>query len=138
MTSVRKLIVLAVVTGLLIFLPGCRKPVHQQGPFYIMLTYNGGNCQQNGSMGVIEVPYDQNIIYQGAAALSQFQINFAGGSCPFAPGNCPVNSPNGSPVNVGTPSANAVNNTYNYSSMMIDNQQCTDGGAMGLRVKPGP
>ena len=103
-----------------------------------MLTYNNGNCQQNGSSGVIDVPTGQNVIYQGAAALSQFNIQFAGGNCPFASSSCPVNSPNGTPINVGQANANAVGNTYYYSSMTIDNHQCTDGGAMGLRVKGGP
>lgn len=137
MTSVRTLLALAVVTGLLILLPGCHKPVGQQGPQYIMLTYNGGNCQQNGSTGVIDIWSNQAVIYQGASALNSFQIQFAG-DCPFATGNCPVSSPNGNPINVGQPNGNAVNNTFYYSSMMINAQQCTDGGAMGLRVKGGP
>ena len=139
MISVRRLLVSAVLAGLLISLPGCHKPtpVHQLGPFYIMLTYNNGSCQQNGSSGIIDIPYDQNIIYQGAAALTQFQVNFSA-DCPFAQGNCPVNSPNGNPDNVGQPNGNAKGNSYNYGSMMINNQQCTMGGPMGVRVKPGP
>lgn len=137
MPSVRRLFVLAVVAGLLIFLADCRTPVRQQQePFYIMLTYNNGSCQQNGSTGIIEIPSDQNVIYQGATALSQFSVQLP--TCPFASGNCPVNSPNGNPMNVGQPTSNSKGNSYDYSGLMINNQQCTMGGPMGVRVKPGP
>ncbi len=135
MTSVRRLFVLAAVAGLLIFLPGCKstKP-GGQGPQYVMLTYNNGNCQQNGSSGVIDVVPNQAVIYQGASALSQFQIQFS--SCPFA--SCPVSSPNGNSVNVGQPNTGAAGNTYYYSGMTINNQQCNDIGPLGVRVWPGP
>lgn len=137
MTSVRRLFALAVVTGLLVVLPGCHGPTgQQQGPQYIMLTYNGGNCQQNGSTGVIDLWSSENVIYQGASALNQFQVQFS--TCPFASANCPVNSPNGSAVNVGQPSGSAVNNTYYYSSLTINNQNCTNSGALGVRIKGGP
>src|SRR5579872_1249333 len=102
MPSVRRLSALALVAGLLIFVSNCRStpsPPTALGPFYIMLTYNNGNCQQNGSTGMIDIPSDQNVIYQGATALTQFSVQFS--ICPFASGNCPVNSPNGSPMNVG-------------------------------------
>jgi len=135
MSSFRGWIMLAVAVASVVLLPSCqRKPV-AQGPFYIMLTWNGGACQQNGSPGVIEVPYDENVIFQGAAVLSQFQVQFPNGSCPFA--SCPVNSPNGNAVNVGKPNPNAGGNTYNYSGMMIDNQQCNP-APTGMRIKPGP
>jgi len=101
-----------------------------------MLTYNNGNCQQNGSTGVIDVPSGQNVIYQGASALSQFNVGFS--TCPFASGNCPVNSPNGTPMNVGQPTGSAVGNTYSYTGLTINNQTCTNGGQMGVRIKPGP
>src|SRR5579863_3148138 len=104
MPSVRRLFPLAVVAGLLLLLPGCHNkvPTGQQGPQYIMLTYNGGNCQQNGSTGVIDVWSSEPVIYQGASALNSFNIQFAG-TCPYATENCPVSSPNGNPVNVGQP-----------------------------------
>ena len=138
MPSVRRLFALAVVAGLLVVLPGCHSSPtgQQQGPQYIMLTYNNGNCQQNGSSGVIDIWSSQSVIYQGASALTEFQIQFS--SCPFAAANCPVNSPNGNAINVGQPTGSAVNNTYYYSSMMINNQQCTLAGPMGVRVRPGP
>ena len=138
MPSVRRLFALALVAGLFTFLASCRSttPPTALGPFYIMLTYNNGNCQQNGSTGIIVIPSDQNVIYQGASALSQFSVQLP--SCPFASGNCPVNSPNGSPMNVGQPTSNSKGNTYNYSGLMINNQQCTMGGPLGVRVKGGP
>jgi len=137
MMSVRRLFAAAAVAGLLMVLPGChRTPTGQLGPFYIMLTYNNGNCQQNGSSSVIDVPMDQNVIYQGASSISQFNVVLA--SCPFASGNCPVNSPNGTPMNVGQPTSSAKDNTYTYTGLTINNQTCTDGGQMGVRIKPGP
>jgi len=138
MTSVRRLFALGLAASLSSFLLGCRHtPPTALGPFYIMLTYNSGSCQQNGSTGVIDVPSNQNVIYQAATSLSQFNASFSG-NCPFAAGNCPVNSPNGTPMNVGLPNGNAVNSTFMYSGLTMDNQQCTDAGAMGVRIKPGP
>ena len=68
----RKLVSLAVLAGLLVFLPSCHRHGGQSvGPQYIMLTYNNGNCQQNGG-AVAEVDTANNVIYQGAAAISQF------------------------------------------------------------------
>ena len=133
MTQCRRLIVLAVVAGFLVFLPSCKHNPTAVGPFYVMLTYNNGSCQQNGSSGVIDVPSNENVIFQGGAALTQFQIQFQ--SCPFASTACPVNSPNGNSYNAGTPSSGAVGNTYNYTSMTINNQQCNMPGPMGMRIK---
>jgi hypothetical protein len=138
MTSVRSRITLAVLVSLLVFLPACNRhvPVKGEGPFYIMLVYNGGSCQQNGSMGTIDVPQDQPIIYQGATALSNFQIELQ--RCPFAAVNCPVNSPNGNSVNVGAPVPGSANTTFPYSAMTINGQACTDGAQMAIRVRGGP
>jgi hypothetical protein len=140
MSSVRRLFALAVMASILAVLPGCHSnPTgQQQGPQYIMLTYNNGNCQQNGSSGVIDIWSSQSVIYQGASALNQFNIQFSGTSCPFAASNCPVNSPNGNAINVGQPTGSAVNNTFYYSSITINNQTCNGVGSMGVRVKPGP
>jgi hypothetical protein len=133
MTSCRRLIALAVVAGFLVFLPGChRTPPTTAGPLYIMLTYNNGTCQQNGSTGVVDVAPGQSAIYQGAAALAEFQVQFT--ACPFT--SCPINSPNGTSVNAGPPVANAAGNTYYYSAMTINNQQCNNIGPLGLRVWP--
>jgi len=105
------------------------------GPQYIMLTYNNGTCQQNGQ-AVVEVSTADTVIYQGAAAISQFNIQFQ--SCPFASTACPVNSPNGTSVNVGQPQPNAGGNYYGYTSVTIGNQPCTNGPQMGIRVRGGP
>ncbi len=138
MISVRRLLSVVVLAAVLVFLSSCHHnpTATQQGPQYIMLTWNGGNCEQNGSAGVIDVYQNQAVIYQGAAAVTEFQVQLS--SCPFAAGNCPVNSPNGSPVNVGQPMASAVGSTFMYSGLMMGNQQCNNPGAMGLRVRPAP
>ena len=103
------------------------------GPQYIMLTYNNGNCQQNGA-AVAEVDAQNAVIYQGAAAISQFNIQFQ--SCPFASTACPVNSPNGSSINVGQPVPNAAGNYFGYTSVTIGGQQCNNVQSMGVRIKP--
>lgn len=132
MTSCRRLVSMAVVAGFLVLLPGChRETPTAVGPLYIMLTYNGGNCEQNGSTGVLDVYQNQSVIFQGASAVSQFQVQFD--RCPFT--SCPVNSPNGTPVNVGPPNANTAGNTYNYTSMTINNLQCNNPGPMGMRIR---
>jgi hypothetical protein len=97
-----------------------------------MLTYANGNCEQNGSTGIIDVPKNQAVIFQGASVVSQFHIEFD--RCPFA--SCPVDSPNGTPVNVGPPNANATGNTYHYTAMTINKMQCNDVGSLGMRVWP--
>jgi hypothetical protein len=137
MTSGCSRFAVAVVVGFLVFLPGCHHDIDhskQLGPLHISLAYNSsdGSCQQNGSAAVIDVWQDQQVIYQGAAVVPQFQVQFP--RCPF--GSCPIDSPNGSPVNAGTPSAGARSTTYNYSGMTIGNKQCNNPGAMGLRMRP--
>ena len=134
MTSVPRWFAVVLLAALVISFPSCHHP-EQQGPQYVMLTYNNGKCQQNGSSGVIDLWSNLPVIYQGAATLTEFQINFQNG-CPFS--SCPVNSPNGRSDNVGQLAVSSVGNTFNYSSMMIDNQNCTLGGAMGVRIKSGP
>ena len=121
------------MAGFLAVLAGCRsdKAPAAPGPQYVMLTYNGGNCQQNGGTGLVDIDPNQAVVYQGASTLSQFQIQLS--SCPFA--SCPVNSPNGTSQNIGTPKPSAAGNTYYYSGMTIDNEKCTDMGTMGVRIK---
>jgi hypothetical protein len=97
-----------------------------------MLTFNGGTCEQNGSSGVIDVYQKQAVIYEAAAILTNFQVEFA--ACPF--NSCPVSSPHGTSVNVGKPIAGAIGMTFNYRGLTIDNQNCTNAAQMGLRIKP--
>lgn len=126
---------LAVLAGFLLFLSGCApKHVKQLGPFPIGLSYNNGSCQQNGSSGVIDVPSDQSVTYQGAIALNQFQLQFS--SCPFE--SCPITSNNGAPANAGQPKPGTANNTYYYSSITINGQQCNGVQSMGVRIRGGP
>jgi len=125
---------LAVLITFLLSLAGCHRGTTQPEPLYIMLTFNAGACQQNGSYGVVDVYQNQVVIYQTAAALPEFQVRFA--ACPFA--SCPVDSPHGMSVNVGQPNAGTAGATFNYSGLTINNQQCSDAGTMGVRVKPSP
>ena len=90
---------LAVLAAVLFFLPGCHRTPKDPGPLYIMLMFNGGACEQNGSTDVIEVPPDRAVIYQTAAELTDFEVRFT--ACPFS--SCPVSSPHGRSVNVGQP-----------------------------------
>jgi len=125
---------LAVLAASLVGLTSCQhvraaQPVTQ----YISLSYNNGSCQQNGSSGVIDIVQNQPVVFKGATSVNQFQAQFT--TCPFT--SCPVNSPNGSPVNVGQPTG-TVGTTYNYSSLTINNQPCNGPGSMGLKVKGGP
>ena len=136
MTPFHRLLALAVLPALLVFLPGCHKASAPTGPQYIMLIYNGGNCEQNGGAGIVDIYANQPVIYQGATAQLEFQINFA--RCPLAAGNCPVNSPNGTSVNVGAPLPSAAGSTFMYSSLKIDNEPCNGAQSMGLRVLPSP
>ena len=131
-----KILALAALAGLLLLLPGCRSKTVASGPQYIMLVYNNGNCEQNGGTGIIDVYANQPVIYQGATAQTEFQIQFT--SCPLTAENCPVNSPNGSSVNVGVPLPSATGSTFMYSNMKIDNEPCNGAQAMGLRVRPAP
>jgi hypothetical protein len=121
------------ISAFLLYLPGCHRSATLE-PQYILLTFNGGACQQNGTNGVVEVSADQPVIYQGASGmLTQFQVQFT--ICPFA--SCPVNSPAGDSANVGKPLAASAGATFRYSGMSINNQRCIDADTMGLRVRPG-
>lgn len=128
-----RIAVAAVITGVA-FLPGCHSHQLTDEPQYIMLTYNGGSCQQNGSPGMIDVDKSRAVIYQGASFLRQFRVGFT--TCPFIAGNCPVSSPNGESMNVGKPNRDAAGSTFMYSGLSMDSQPCTNSAQMGLRVKP--
>ena len=134
MISAYRLLAFAVLLALVVFLPGCHKTPASNEPQYIMLTYNGGSCEQNGSTGVVDITANQALIYQGATAQSEFKIDFT--SCPLSGSNCPVNSPNGTSVNVGPPLASSAGSTFMYRSMTIDNQPCNGSQNMGVRVRP--
>lgn len=123
---------LVVLVTVLLSLAGCHHQSAETGPLYIMLMYNGGACEQNGSQGILEVYENQAVIYQTAAELAQFQVRFT--ACPFA--SCPVDSPHGMSVNIGQPNPGMVGTTFNYSGMSISNQQCTDAASMGVHVNP--
>ncbi len=125
---------LAVLAACLVFLPGCHRPAKDSGPLYIMLMFNGGACEQNGSSGVIEAAQDRVIIYQTAAELAEFEVRFV--ACPF--GSCPVSSPHGMSVNVGKPNPGTAGTTFTYAGVKIDNQPCNNASSMGLRVKLAP
>lgn len=137
MTTASRLLALTLLLALLFCLPGCHKtPVASDEPLYIMLVYNGGNCEQNGGTGIVDIYAGQVVIYQGATAQAQFKIDFA--SCPLSADNCPVNSPNGNSANVGQPLASAAGSTFMYNSMSIDNRPCNDAQSMGVRVHARP
>jgi len=122
-----------VIPALLLLLPGCHRNTESFEPQYIMLTFNGGACEQNGSNGVVEVIANQPVIFQGATAmLTQFQIDFS--NCPFA--SCPVSSPAGDSANVGKPTPGSAGTTFHYAGMTIDHERCNDTENMGLRVRP--
>ena len=140
MTSRQVRFALPLLIAFLTILPGCQEhhPVGLVGPLTIKLANNNGQCTQNGSTGVIDVVEGQDITYELAVAGAnpQFDVQFS--SCPFASAKCPVNSPQGTPQDVGTPTASAVNNTYYYSSVTVNNQACNNGAStFGLRIKPG-
>jgi hypothetical protein len=122
----------AAFVGLLVLLTSCHRAT--AGTQYISLSNDGGTCKQNGSTGVVDVSADDKVVYQGAAAVSQFQVQFD--TCPFA--SCPVTSANGSPVDMGKPNAGAAGKTFNYTGLTINNQPCNLPGPMGLRVRGGP
>jgi hypothetical protein len=140
MTSRQVRFALPLLIAFLTILPGCQEhhPVGLVGPLTIKLANNNGQCTQNGSTGVIDVVEGQDITYELAVAGAnpQFDVQFS--SCPFASAKCPANSPQGTPQDVGTPTASAVNNTYYYSSVTVNNQACNNGAStFGLRIKPG-
>jgi len=116
-----------VLTGSL----GCRKSADESGPQYILLTFNNAACEQNGSTDVIEISPNRSVVYQGAATLRQFEMRFA--ACPFS--SCPVSSPHGTSMNVGPPNPGTAGTTFNYTGMTIDNLPCSNGAALGVRIK---
>jgi len=121
-----------VLFGLLLLLPGCHRKPAAQGPQYIMLVFNAGACEQNGSTGIIDLSQDEAVIYQGAADPTQFRVQFV--TCPFA--SCPVDSPHGISVNIGKPSAGTAGTTYMYSALSMSNEPCKNLGQMGVRINP--
>jgi hypothetical protein len=123
---------LAVVTCLLLVLPGCHRTTTDTGPQYIMLTFNNAACEQNGSTDVIEIPSNRAVVYQGAAIISQFEVRFA--ACPFS--SCPVKSPYGTSMNVGPPNPGTAGTTFNYTGMTIQNEPCKNAASLGVRIKP--
>lgn len=134
MTMPCKRSALAVLTGALLFLPACHHQAKETGPQYIMLTFNAGACEQNGSTDPIEVHQDRSIVYQGASLVSQFEVRF--NACPF--NECPVNSPHGTSVNVGQPKTDAVGTTFNYTAMSINGDPCRNAASLGIHIVPGP
>ena len=134
MTSTYSRAALAVLAAVLSVLPGCHRTPKDSGPLYIMLMFNGGACEQNGSTEVIEVPADRAVIYQTAAELTDFEVRFT--ACPFS--SCPVSSPHGRSVNVGQPNPGAGGTTFNYAGITMNHQSCNNAGTMGLRVKLTP
>ena len=134
MTMLCKRSALAVLTGTLLLLAACHHQTKETGPQYIMLTFNGGACEQNGTADVIEIHEGRGVVYQGASLVSQFEVRFA--TCPFA--ECPVSSPHGTSVNVGQPNANSVGRTFNYIGMSINGDPCRNASSMGVRILPGP
>jgi hypothetical protein len=134
--SATKLLAVTVLAAALASLASCHKTPVESGPLYILLTYNGGDCNQNGGTSIVDLSPNQPVIYQGATAQTEFKIDFA--SCPLAAGNCPVDSPNGRSVNVGAPLSSAVGSTFMYTGMTIDNQPCKGADSMGVRVRPAP
>ncbi len=134
MTSSHSRAALIVLATFLSFLPGCHRAPKDSGPLYIMLMFNGGACEQNGSTDVIEVAQDRAVIYQTAAELTDFEVRFT--ACPFS--SCPVASPNGRSVNMGKPNPGTAGTTFNYAGITMNHQSCNNGGAMGLRVALAP
>ena len=134
MPAYRRRIAGAAAVALVFCFAGCHSQSVSDEPQYIMLTYNGGNCQQNGSPGVIDVSKGQAVIYQGASLLRNFQVGLS--SCPFVAGNCPVKSPNGDSINVGKPNSGTDGSTFMYNNLNIDGEPCTNAAQMGVRVKP--
>jgi len=134
MSANRSRTAIAAAVVLVCCLAGCHSQPASDEPQYIMLTYNGGSCQQNGSPGMLDVRQGQAVIYQGASQLRNFQVGFA--DCPFIAGNCPVKSPNGNSINVGKPNADTGGSTFMYSSLTIDNEPCTNAAQMGVKVAP--
>ena len=131
MTSFSRRCLVGLLGLSLMSLSGCHKKSAESGPQYIMLTFNGGACEQNGSTDVIEVSPNQAIVYQGAAVLRQFEVRFA--SCPFS--SCPVSSPHGLSMNMGPPNAGTSGSTFNYTGMTINDESCSNGSTLGIRIR---
>ncbi len=132
MASRQRRFALAALASFLIFLPGLQSQNAGPAPLYVTLNYNGGACTQNGSTGTLEVAAGQDVWFQTAAAVSQFQVGFA--TCAFS--SCPVTSPQGKPVDAGV---TVSTGTFYYSTISIGNQTCNNGpGSFGLHIKPGP
>jgi len=134
MVSRPRLLALAFLIAALVCLTSCQRVRANQNTQTVSIQMNAdGTCTENGSASVIELYKNEPVVYQGAATLQQFSVQFS--TCPFA--SCPVTSPTGASVNVGAPSG-TVGTTYNLSSMTINNQQCKTVGSMGVRIKNGP
>ncbi|HLI63993.1 MAG TPA: hypothetical protein VKV05_11370 [Terriglobales bacterium] len=127
-------VAVAILAVGLLLLSGCHRSPEKSPLVYIMLTYNGGVCEQNGSSGIVDVSPNQAVVYQGAAPLSEFQVRFA--TCPFA--SCPVDSPYGTSENVGRPNPGTAGGTFQYSGLTMNNQPCQNAGVMGVRITSGP
>ncbi len=142
MTSRQSRCALLVIVACLIIVSGCHEDhpaasptAAQAGPVTLSLAYNGGQCTQNGSSGVIDVELNQNVTYIGPSSTTPFYVPFS--SCPFAAANCPVNSPNGGPQNPGTPTGATANTTYYYGTVTVGGQSCSNGPqTFGIRIKP--
>jgi hypothetical protein len=124
-----------------LFLPACNREkggggISQTGTLYISLSIAAApdnTCQQNGSTGNVQVASGQNVTYQGgAAALSQFDVVFPATSTPFA--SAVISSPNGAATSAGAFSGTA-NTPYAYSSLTINNRQCSNPGSLGLIMR---
>jgi len=123
-----------VLAACVVCFTSCQRVAANQNTQTVSIAMNpDGTCTQNSSSGVIDIYKNQQVVYQGATALNQFQVQFS--TCPFS--SCPVNSPSGTAMNVGAPTG-AVGTTYNLSGMTINNQQCKSVSPLGLRIKGGP
>ena len=123
-----------------LFLPACNREkggggLGQAGTLYISLSIAAApdnTCQQNGSTGNVQVASGQNVTYQGgAAALSQFKVVFPA-AIPFS--SAVIDSPNGAATSAGAFNGTA-NTAYTYSSLTINNRQCSNPGSLGLIMR---
>jgi hypothetical protein len=130
MTLLCKGSALAVLTGVLLLLPACHRQ-KDTGPQYIMLTFNAGACEQNGSTDVIAIDQDRAVVYLGASLVSQFEVRL--NACPFT--SCPISSPHGTSMNVGQPRSDAVGKTFNYTAVSINGDECKNAASLGIRIQ---
>jgi hypothetical protein len=126
-------VAVAVLAGCLLVLPCCHRAQAKSPLLYVLLTYNNGVCEQNGSSDVVAVAPDQAVIYQAASMLRDFQVRFT--TCPFA--SCPADSPHERSENVGRPNPGTAGATFTYSGLTMSGQPCQNAGAMGVRVTSG-